>query len=335
VYIDYVRRSRSSSCRLLRPINCQTYITLHYNGQLAATQPLPFGVPQGSVLGPLLHVLYTAELGHLAYQHGVRFHQYADDSQVFISVPVSDAATAVQRTTVFIEEMNSWLSASRLRLNPAKTEVMWLGSGQQINQVDVSDILILSSIVKVVELARDLGVIIDSQLSLSSHVAALCRSGFYHLRQLRPLCRSLPTEATKTVVQTFISCRLDYCKFLLYGVTDKLMRQVQSVQDAGARLITGAKRREHITPILRQLHWLPVRRRVEFKMATWPTIFISPQKVLLAPSGLLRRESAPSLVFTVVLVTDVLLQLDHVYDETTYLPVCETRKSATQNSENN
>ena len=94
------------------------------------------------------------------------------------------------------------------------------------------------------------------------------------------------------------------------------MRQVQSVQNAAARLITGAKRREHITPILRQLHWLPVRRRVEFKIASlvyqvlsskvaylaiWSTIFISPQKVPLASSGPLRGESALSLVFIVVL----------------------------------
>ena len=94
------------------------------------------------------------------------------------------------------------------------------------------------------------------------------------------------------------------------------------------------------TSILRQLDWLPVRRRVEFKIAkccqaeylpTWLTIFMSPQKVLLAPSGPLRGKSA---LFTVVLVTDVLLQLDHV-SGTTYLPVCETRKSAAHNSEDN
>jgi len=94
-----------------------------------------------------------------------------------------------------------------------------------------------------------------------------CRSGFYHLRQLRPLCRSLPAEATKTLVQAFISCCLYYCNSLLYGVTDKLMRQVQSLENAAARLITGTKRREHITSILRQLYWLPVRRRVEFEIA--------------------------------------------------------------------
>ena len=104
---------------------------------------------------------------------------------------------------------------------------------------------------------------VSCRCSLSSHVAALCRSGFYHLRQLRPLCRSLPAEATKTLVQAFISC----CNSLLYGVTDKLMRQVQSLQNAAARLITGTKRREHITSILRQLYWLPVRRRVEFEIA--------------------------------------------------------------------
>jgi len=81
---------------------------------------------------------------------------------------------------------------------------------------------------------------------------------------------TLTAETAKTLVQAFIYCRLDYCNSLLFGVTDNVMRRVQSLQNATARLITGARHRDHITPVLRQLHWLPVRRRVrrvEFKLA--------------------------------------------------------------------
>ena len=68
------------------------------------------------------------------------------------------------------------------------------------------------------------------------------------------------------VVQAFVSSRLDYCKSLLYGISDGLLQRVQSVQNAAARLVTGARRIDHVTPRLRQLHWLPVRQRIEFKV---------------------------------------------------------------------
>ena len=74
-------------------------------------------------------------------------------------------------------------------------------------------------------------------------------------------------NATKTFVQAFISCRLDYCNSLLYGISDVLLRRLQSVQNADARLVTGASRCDHIPPVLRQLHWLPVCQRVVFKIA--------------------------------------------------------------------
>jgi len=144
---------------------------------------------------------------------------------------------------------------------------MWLGLPQQISQVDVSHVSVLSELIKVVESARDLGVVIDSQLSLSAYVATLCRPGFYHLRQLRPIARSLSAEAAETLVHAFISSRLDYCNSLLFGMPDVLLREVQSVQNDAVRLVTGAKRRDHIRPVVQQLHWLPVRRRIEFKIA--------------------------------------------------------------------
>jgi len=100
---------------------------------------------------------------------------------------------------------------------------------------------------------------------MSDHVAAVCRAGYYRLRQLRPTVKSLPVDAAKTLIQAFISNRLDYCTAALCGITDTLLRKLQSVQNAAARLLT--RRREHITPVLQQLHGLPVRRRIDFKLA--------------------------------------------------------------------
>ena len=147
-------------------------------------------------------------------------------------------------------------------IKPNQDPGVWLGSSQQLDKIAIKEVTLLSTRVTVVDTARDLGVVLDRQLSLDAHVTAVCRSGFYQLRQLRPITRSLSVEAAKSLVQAFISSRLDYCNAILHGLPDRLMRRrLQSVQDAAARLIKRAPRRDYITPILRQLHWLvlPVR----------------------------------------------------------------------------
>ena len=161
-----------------------------------------------------------------------------------------NAAHAVQRFTDCVSDISDWMSASRLILNPTKTEVMWLGSNRQLSQITISVIPLQSAIVRVSESACDLGIVLDCKLIMSEHVSALCRSGFYHLRQLRLVTRSLTPAAAQTVVQAFISCRLDHCNSLLYGISENLMRRVQSVQNAAARLPPGARRRDHISPVL-------------------------------------------------------------------------------------
>jgi len=79
---------------------------------------------------------------------------------------------------------------------------------------------------------------------------------------------SLSEDANKTLVQAFVSCRLDYCNSLFFGISEGLMNRLQSVQNAAARLVTGTRRSDDITPVLRQLQWLPVRQRVEFEVTT-------------------------------------------------------------------
>jgi len=132
-----------------------------YNGQASKVQQLSFGVPQGSVLGPLLYVLYTAKLSRVITQHGLRFHQYADDSQIYISTTVGEEALAVQRFTACVKAINDWMSSSRLKLNPTKTEVLWLGFSQQLSQISITDIPLQSTTIRVGEFARDLVVIIE------------------------------------------------------------------------------------------------------------------------------------------------------------------------------
>jgi len=94
--------------------------------------------------------------------------------------------------------------------------------------------------IKIVDTARDLEVVIDSGLTMSDHVTAVCRSAYYQLRQLRVIVRSLSDDAKKMLVQSFMSCRLDYCNALLFGISGGLIQQLQSVQNAAARLVTDA-----------------------------------------------------------------------------------------------
>jgi len=118
---------------------------------------------------------------------------------------------------------------------------------------------LLSAIIQVVERVRDLGVILDSRLTLLAHVAALW---VLPAETLRPLVQSMTVEAAGTAAAAFVSCQLDYS--LLYGLPDTLLHKLQSVQNATARLIAGMRLSDHISLVLRELHWLPIRERAKF-----------------------------------------------------------------------
>jgi hypothetical protein len=161
------------------------------------------------------------------------------------------------------------MTSNRLKLNPDKTQFSWLGTWQQLCKFKSEPFvmpsgLLIEPMVKV----RDLGVVLDSRLTMEDHVNEVVKSCMYQLRQLRTVRSSLTTEAAATLVHSFISCRLDYCNSILFGVSDRVLRKLQLVQNSAARLITSRRRFDHITSVLRdQLHWLPVRQRIVYKLA--------------------------------------------------------------------
>ena len=108
---------------------------------------------------------------------------------------------------------------------------------------------------------------IDSQLTMANHIAVVCHSGFFKLWQLRCIRQSLMPAARKTLVHEFISSRLDYCNQRFVGVQWLAAGQAAVPPECCARLVMGARKFDRITPLMWQLHWLPVQQRLRFKMA--------------------------------------------------------------------
>ena len=234
------------------------------------TQPVSVdcSVPQGSVLGPLQFIAYTDDIAMLFAQHNVRFHLFADDKQVYACGRVSDVDTIRKQLSDCAADVSAWCSSRRLQLNASKTELIWFGSRSNLSKLSGHDLSVSVGPVTIqpVGKVRDLGVIFDSELSMKQHISLVTRTCFYHIRRLRQVRRRAGQEVTTQLVLALVMSRLDYCNSLYAGLPQSTIEPLQHVQNAAARLIFDLRPRDHITSCLLQLHWLPIKFRIIYKL---------------------------------------------------------------------
>ena len=130
-----------------------------------------------------------------------------------------------------------------------------------ITSVSISDEVILPT-----SIARNIGVMFDSTMSMEQHIHAICKSAFLSLRNLSQIRRYISQPSADVLVHAFVTSKLDSCNSLFYGLPGHLIQKIQSVQNSAARITTLSHKYDHITPILKELHWLPVNYRIEFKV---------------------------------------------------------------------
>ena len=154
-----------------------------FAGARSTLQSLLYGVPQGSVLGPLLFALYSADVIKITASHWVCIHAYADDMQTYASCTAPDQQMATSRLLACVADIETWMTSNRLKLNAGKTEFIWLGSRHQLVKISPSSLLIKGQLITPLNKVCDLGVILDSELSMDAHVQNVARGCFYQLRQ--------------------------------------------------------------------------------------------------------------------------------------------------------
>ena len=226
-----------------------------------------FGVPQGSVLGPVLFNLYIRSIYNTVKKLGFNIQGYADDHQILKSFKPEDQLPllAIKLNDCF-DTIKSWMSSYYLKMNDSKTQVIIFGPTRVLNNVRIHGLNTVGTSIRFISTVKNLGVMMDNHLTFEKQIVDLKKKSFRTLRNVAKIRFLLSQEQLKVIVNSLVVSCLDYCNCIFYGIAERLLSQLQLIQNAAAKVVTGKYKHDHLENDLKDLHWLDIKKRIVFKI---------------------------------------------------------------------
>ena len=272
------------------------YQSVFVNGARSELVKLSCGVPQGSVLGPVLFTLYTAPLSNIIDKHDIDRDGH---TQLLNSDTPDNTSSLMTTTSDCYSDIENWMMQNKLQLNGDKTEAMLVGTKHKLSSVTIDSVQLGKHSIPLSDSVKNLGVTLDNTLSMQKFISQTCQSCYCQLRCIASVRKYLTTEAAAKLVTSLILSRLDYCNALLSGLPASSIHRLQRIQNSAARLVLRKRKSDHVTPLFHFLHWLPIAQRIDYKINTLcykcthnsAPLYLSDTVHLYTPSRLLRSSS--------------------------------------------
>ena len=224
-------------------------------------------------MGSLLYTIYTLPLGDILREAGMLYHLCADDTQLYLSFEFDEPSSQIEclnKLQICVSKIKKWMTANKLKLNDEKTEVIIITSKFYQKSLQLKKFTIDNIEIELSSSVRNIGVIFDNNMTMKDQISAICKSTHYHLFNIGRIRKCITQEACEKLIHALVTSRLDNGNATLSGLPDNQLNRLQRMLNIAACIIMLTSSTNRITSILKELHWLPVKKRIEYKIVLLP-----------------------------------------------------------------
>ena len=234
------------------------------NESVSSAVLLECGFPQGANLAGLMYNMSTAPLSKVVKKHPAEHKGFADDNGFYIAFVSNNENEAMVLLRNCLTDAMSWFVANHFKVNDDKTKLMYFTPRKDFNPC--FHFTLGPELIEPSSSIESLGIKLDSTMSMEARIGAVTQSVYFHVRNIAKIRSYLSLDTAKTLVQTLIISRLDYCNALLGNLPIRLVNKLKRAQNAAARMLCRKGKYSRMTPVLKKLHWLPAAQRIKFKI---------------------------------------------------------------------